>query len=384
MSNWKEKHLGDVLQFQRGFDLLAKDRTEGLIPVVSSSGITGYHNTAKAKKPGVIIGRKGTLGTVHYINTDYWPHDTTLWIKDFKENLPRFVYYFLKLMHLEKFDVGASNPTLNRNHIHKIKLVFPPIETQRKIAGILSAYDDLIENNKRRIALLEKMAEEIYREWFVRMRFPGHESTKFEKGLPTGWEVKELSSISKEIRSGIKKNNLKDNDLYVGLEHISRKSISLKENTTANTINSDKLVFKERDILFGKIRPYLHKVVLSHVSGACSSDTIVIRPKDRIYEAFILFTVFSETFIELATISSKGTKMPRADWDFLKKLELKIPSRELAQQFQNQFDSIFQQIILLLRSNENLQNTRDRLLPRLISGKLSVDNLDIQNPPSMQ
>jgi type I restriction enzyme, S subunit len=175
---WQSLKLGEVLQFQRGFDLLAKDRHQGDVPVVSSSGITGYHNSAKAKSPGVIIGRKGTLGTVHYIGVDYWPHDTTLWVKDFKGNSPRFIYYFLQLMNLESYDVGASNPTLNRNHIHKLSLEFPPLPIQKKIAAVLSAYDDLIENNDRRITLLEKMAEEIYREWFVRLRFPGHEQIR--------------------------------------------------------------------------------------------------------------------------------------------------------------------------------------------------------------
>ena len=119
------KRLGDFLNFQRGFDLLSKDRTEGNIPVISSSGITGSHNEYKAKGAGVIIGRKGTLGTVHYCDSDYWPHDTTLWVTDFKGNDPKFVYYFLPLLDFKKYDVGSSNPTLNRNYIHEIITTLP-------------------------------------------------------------------------------------------------------------------------------------------------------------------------------------------------------------------------------------------------------------------
>ncbi|MFM7189503.1 MAG: restriction endonuclease subunit S, partial [Microcystaceae cyanobacterium] len=120
MSNFRTQRLGDFLNFQRGFDLLAKDRLNGKIPVISSSGITGFHNESKVKGAGVIIGRKGTLGSVHYSESDYWPHDTTLWVTDFKGNCPKFIYYFLPLLELQKYDVGSSNPTLNRNFIHEI------------------------------------------------------------------------------------------------------------------------------------------------------------------------------------------------------------------------------------------------------------------------
>src|SRR5919109_1040290 len=192
MSDWKEYLLGELLQLQRGFDITTKEQQPGNVPVISSSGITSYHKKAMVQGPGVITGRKGSLGKVHFVQSDYWPHDTTLWIKDFKGNNPKFLYYLLQQIHLENYDVGASNPTLNRNHLHKIKLNCPPPPIQQKIAAIISAYDDLIENNNKRIALLEKAADEIYREWFVRMRFPGWERVKFEKGVPEGWEVIEL------------------------------------------------------------------------------------------------------------------------------------------------------------------------------------------------
>src|SRR5262249_18331450 len=158
---------------------------------------------------------------------------------------------------------------------------FPKITIQRKIAAILSAYDDLIENNERRIALLEKMAEEIYREWFVRMRFPGRKQMKFEKGVPEEWKVFRIENLSDEIRRGVRKKDLSDETKYLGLEHLPRKSFSITESETANAVQSDKLLFAQRDILFGKIRPYLHKVALANFSGACSTDIIVIRPKQR-------------------------------------------------------------------------------------------------------
>ncbi|MDQ3634157.1 MAG: hypothetical protein M3405_06555 [Acidobacteriota bacterium] len=128
----------------------------------------------------------------------------------------------------------------------------------------------------------------------------------------------------------------------------------------------------------------MHKIAIASFSGSCSSDTIIIRPKARKYEGFLLFTVFSESFVELATTASKGTKMPRADWDFLKQLELKVPSDELLEQFQENFDIIFSKLSSLIETNRLLAESRNMLLSRLISGKLSVENLDIQFPPSMQ
>ncbi len=385
MTNFSKVKLGDVLTFQRGFDITKEEQSDGGVPIVSSSGVSSYHSKWKVEGPGVVIGRKGTLGTVHFIQGNFWPHDTTLWVKDFKGNSPRFLSYFLRTLRLENFDVGASNPTLNRNHIHKIRIVFPnSVETQRRIAAILSSYDDLIENNKRRISLLEKLAKEIYREWIVRFRFPGHEKLKIVRGVPSGWEVRTLGSLANEIKKGIRKKDLADVEKYIGLEHISRRSIALNEWAAAATVDSNKLLFQARDILFGKIRPYLHKVALAHFPGACSSDTIVIRPKEKIYEGYLLFTIFSDTFIELATVASKGTKMPRADWGFLKKLELAVPNEKLLKTYQAQFDPLFSQIVNLLRANESLGISRERLLPRLISGKLSVGNLDIQFPPSLR
>ncbi|MFN7891996.1 MAG: restriction endonuclease subunit S [Pirellula sp.] len=384
MQAFKRIKLGQALTFQRGFDITKAEQTHGSIPIVSSSGVSSYHNVAKVNSPGVIIGRKGTLGTVHAVNTPFWPHDTTLWVKDFKGNDPRFLYYFLKTLHLENFDTGSSNPTLNRNHLHKIEVVFPvDVDVQRKIAGILSAYDDLIENNRRRIAILERMAEELYREWFVRMRFPGYQNTKFIKGVPEGWEVKPLKSILAEIKSGIKKSELSNETLYVGLEHIPRHSLLLNDWSTGDSVDSNKLRFESRDILFSKIRPYLHKIVLAHVPGACSTDTIVLRPRKRSQEGFALMTVSSDTFVELATIASKGTKMPRADWGFLKEQNIPIPSDACLELFQNRFDVLFMQMVKLLQSNDLLNQAKCIKLNRLISGRVNVEKLKIQLPSGM-
>jgi len=185
---WRPAHLEDLVFFQRGFDITKAEQRQGNIPVVSSSGIQSYHSEAKVEGPGVVIGRKGSLGTVHFVDCPYWPHDTTLWSKDLRGNDPRYVYYFVHTMGFERYDVGNSNPTLNRNHIHGLDILIPPLRTQKAIVEVLSTYDDLIENNRRRIQLLEQAARLLYKEWFVHLRFPGHEHTPIIEGVPEGWE----------------------------------------------------------------------------------------------------------------------------------------------------------------------------------------------------
>ncbi|WP_224798148.1 restriction endonuclease subunit S [Idiomarina abyssalis] len=339
----------------------------------------------------IVLTREAPLGDVGLIRTDekVFLGQRTMLFRANPDLLDQhFLYYTLlgptAQAQIRTFGSGSTVEHVRVPDAEKITIPYPDLAIQRKIASILTAYDDLIEVNKRRIALLEKMAEELYREWFVRLRFPGYQDTRFIKGVPEGWEIMPISALCAEIRAGVKKKDMADEEIYIGLEHIPRKSITFKECATADTVDSNKLRFNERDILFGKIRPYLHKVALAHFSGTCSSDTIVLRSHKRLYEGFLLFTVFSETFIELATVASKGTKMPRADWAFLEKLELKIPPSHLLEAFQTKFEELFSLITALLQTNRNAAKTRDLLLPRLISGKLSVEDLDIQYPPSMQ
>lgn len=127
---WINTCIGDQVTLQRGFDITKDHQQPGNVPVVSSGGIKSYHNTSMVRAPGVVIGRKGTLGKVFYLEDDFWPHDTTLWIKDFKGNNPRFVYHFFSALDVLHLDSGAANPALNRNQVHPIRTVWPQIDRQ--------------------------------------------------------------------------------------------------------------------------------------------------------------------------------------------------------------------------------------------------------------
>lgn len=387
MTGFHETKLGNVLTFQRGFDITKSEQSDGTMPIVSSSGISSYHSKAKVKGPGVVIGRKGTLGTVHFLKEDFWPHDTTLWIKDFKGNDPRFLSYFLPALKLENFDVGAANPTLNRNHIHGIKVFFPRERShQQRIAAVLSAYDELMENNRRRIALLEKLAEEIYREWFVRLRFPGHEKVKLVKGVPEGWTVRPFPEVV-DINP-TERIDKEEERPFVAMEQLSLTSLYFTHNERRKGHVGPK--FRNWDVLFPRITPSVENgkrgLVLTLADGEVaqgSTEFIVFREKVLTAE-HIYFLSVSEGFRTNAELSMTGASgRQRVQEQCFTQFLVKTPPPDLREKFTSVVRPMVSQIHLLSTQSEALQRTRDLLLPRLISGKLRVEDLDIQFPPGM-
>jgi len=377
----------DFVTLQRGFDLTKTEMRDGHVPVVGSTSIIGFHDVWKVAPPGVVTGRSGSLGTVQYINEPFWPHNTSLWVKDFKGNDPHFVYYRLQGFDFGRFNAGAGVPTLNRNHLDTLELDIPPLQTQRRIASILSAYDELIENNQRRIRILEDMARSLYREWFVHFRYPGHENERSEVSslrpsvplvdsplgrIPQGWEVKKLGDIAEDMRRNIPKGQLDEPQPYVGLEHIPRRSLALDSWEIASELGSNKLAFKKGEVLFGKIRPYFHKVSIAPFDGLCSADTIVIRARQPEHYAIVVGCVSSDEFVAHATATSNGSKMPRANWSVLKERPIAIPTLTVARQFSAVVEPAIQQMQTLIFQTTNLRHTRDLLLPRLLSGQIAL------------
>jgi type I restriction enzyme S subunit len=144
-THWEIVMLGKKIQLQRGVDITKDEQTHGNVPVVSSGGISSYHNKFTCKGPGVVVGRKGTAGKLHYVESDFWAHDTTLYVKEFNGNDVRYAYYKLVSMKLEDYDTGSANPTLNRNNVHPEKVSWPPIIEQREIVEYLDTFCDLEE-----------------------------------------------------------------------------------------------------------------------------------------------------------------------------------------------------------------------------------------------
>lgn len=291
---------------------------------------------------------------------------------------PHFLCYFLlapsQQGKLLAGETGATAKHVNMKDIRRLELAdLPSLSTQRAAGSLLAAYDDLIESNRRRMALLEEAARQLYIEWFVRLRFPGHEHTPVTNGVPEGWERKTLAHICTDIRETASPDGLEPDTPYIGLEHIPRRSITLSEWGWAGQVTSTKHRFCAGEILFGKIRPYFHKVGIAFVDGVASSDAIVIRSASDELRGLVLMTVSSDPFVAQASQTMReGSKMPRADWKLLKTYPVVIPTTGLLTFFNGAIESITNQLRTLTFQNQKLRAARDLLLPRLISGEIAV------------
>lgn len=289
----------------------------------------------------------------------------------------KFVYYHFKnpttFAFCQSLGGQAAQPNINLTVLKGFLIRLPDVPEQIRIATILSAYDDLIENNRRRIALLEEAARQLYKEWFVRFRFPGHEHVKIINGVPEGWEPMALADCVEIVKDTADPKSLDPDTPYIGLEHLPRRSITLSEWETAEKVESGKFHFQEKDIIFGKIRPYFHKVGFTLSNGITSSDAIVMRSKNAAWWACVLMEVSSDRFVALASQTVKeGSKMPRANWDVLKKHVLVLPPEGLRQTFSQQIEAIAAQTKTLSLAIAQAAKARDLLLPKLMSGAIAV------------
>jgi len=268
---------------------------------------------------------------------------------------------------------GAAQPNANAKVLSAFRLPIPKRSTQSRIVEILSAYDDLIENNRRRIALLEQAARLLYKEWFVRLRFPGHEHTKIINGVPEGWEKKVLGDLCFEVRETVSPSAFEANTPYIGLEHMPRRSITLCEWGQAEQVTSSKHRFREGEILFGKIRPYFHKVGIALTDGVASSDAIIIRPAHSHLLPLVLMKTSSDGFVAVTAQQMKeGSKMPRADWKQMQQYPVPLPPDGLLRAFNNFIAPILNQLKTLAFANKRLGAARDLLLPKLMNGEVAV------------
>jgi type I restriction enzyme S subunit len=305
-----------------------------------------------------------------------FPDSVIGFIADPNQSDTRFVKYLFDAtikVRAQQFSQGATQDNLSQEKLLSLDFDVPPVADQTRIADILSSYDDLIENNRRRMALLEESARLLYREWFVRLRFPGYEHTPVVDGVPKGWERKTLGELCSEIRDMVLPEALEPDTPYIGLEHIPRRSISLNEWGTAEQVTSSKSRFKAGEIIFGKIRPYFHKVGVAFVDGVASSDAIVVRPADEALHGLVLMTMSSDEFVAVTAQQMKeGSKMPRADWKQMKAYPVAQPPSGLMSNFDGVIQPIVEQLKSISAANQKLRTARDLLLPRLMSGELTI------------
>lgn len=307
---------------------------------------------------------------------------------------PRFVYYLLQALYaagymgvfnIQHTGVSRFQYTSFKKHT---ELRIPRLSTQKKIAAALAAYDDLIENNRRRIALLERMAEQLYREWFVRFRFPGYRQAKFEKGVPNGWHIEPSSKLVEVMSGGTPKTDVpaywdggipfftpKDaaEDFYV---------LDTEKKVSPAGLEACNSKLYPKDTIFITARGTVGKLVLAHRDMVMNQSCYALAPKNADVP-FFHFLALKTAVSTIKGVSNSGV-FDNIVVDTFKVVPIRVPPDDLIQSFNKLMAPIFEQIGSLLLANVVLARTRDLLLPRLISGKLRVDDLDIQFPPSIQ
>jgi type I restriction enzyme S subunit len=331
-------------------------------------------------QPGdLIMAREAPVGNVALVPEGLQPclGQRTLLIRPDRSKVePHFLNYLLNGPQVQGVIQAKTNgvtvPHLNMKDVRALPVPdLPPMETQGQIAGILSAYDELIANNQRRIRILEEMARALYHEWFVEFRFPGHGKlprvTSSFGDTPKGWEVKKLEELVSCNRRAAKPGPHLNERKYVPIDCLPSKSLALLDARPIEEAQSSLQLFERGDILFGAMRPYFHKIVVAPFSGVTRTTCFVFRAAKPEWNAFATMTVFEEATVAYANAHSQGATIPYAVWDgALAEMPLLLPPDALLSRFERIVAPMLACISQSFFTLNNLRRTRDLLLPRLL------------------
>ena len=405
----KKYKLGEILELQRGYDLPSSKIVHGNVPVAGSNGIIGYHNTAKIQPPCITIGRSGSVGKVHYYEEPIWPHNTSLYVKDFKGNVEKYVYYLLRNIDLSKLCDSSVVPSLNRNFVYPITIsFFDDIEYQRKIASVLSSLDNKIALNRRINAKLEQIAKRLYDYWFVQFDFPfdfaqgkpnaegkPYKSSggkmvwndKLKREVPEGWEVKKLEDTLKcDISGDWGEEQTKGNHTYkvncirgcdmVNMTNLPERYIIPK--------NADKLL-ETNDFVIeisggspsqstGRIVQITEEIINRfNKKVICSNFCHGIRLKEANLVSYFLQTW--NTFYKNGVFfnyEGKTSGLKNFQFDSFFSNYWYFPPMELARQYHETYSKIKEKIDKTETEITKLTALRDKLLPLLMNGQVEV------------
>ena len=408
--------LNEFVLLQRGFDLPQSDRICGDIPVVASTGVAGFHNEYKVDAPGVVIGRSGSIGGGQYITKKFWPLNTTVWVKDFKGHDARYVYYLLKSIDFQRFNVGTGVPTLNRNHLSSVLVKNLGYKNEKLIAKILGDLDDKIHLNNQLNKTLESIAQALFKSWFidfdpVRAKIEARQegkdpvlaamcviSGKSEAELrqmakedfaelqataalfpdelveselgevPKGWEYKKLKDLCRVINGRAYKNT-EFKDQGIPIVRIQNLTGGGKTVFSDLDLPQDKLIEKE-DFIYAwsaTFGPYIWRGPKSiyhyHIWKMDVDETIISR-------YFLYLTMFRKT--ESMKSSGTGSIFTHLTKAIMESQDVLIADNAINMLFKDRIDRIFKLISLKSDEINNLENIRDTLLPKLLSGEVEI------------
>lgn len=307
-----------------------------------------------------------------------------------KEPGARWVCYMLRTPKLQSLLREWCNTTvqatLNLRDVARLPIAIPSQREREAIEGILSAFEDKMRLHRQTNETLESMIRALFKSWFFdfnpirRGKAAGMETAVFSTALkehgtgaiPQGWRRGTFGDIAEAPRRGVHPSEVDPHMAYIGLEHMPRRSIALAGWGKATDVTSGKLKFSRKEILFGKLRPYFHKVGVAPIDGVCSTDILVITPRKPDLFGLVLCYAFSDTMIKHADATSAGTKMPRTNWMDISRFEVVLPPDPTIRAFNRIIDSLVEQMLANVHEDRQLTEIRDLLLPRLLSGELRV------------
>ena len=371
----KEYLLDDVFIFHHG---KAIKPTSGDIPIYGSNGIIGK-TTDRLYEDAIIIGRVGTCGSIYRCKGYFWASDNTIVVKAKRNFSIDYCYYLLKTIPLKNYAGGSAQPLITQGTIKSLKSMIPCIEKQNRIASILSAYDDLIETNQKQIKLLEEAAQRLYKEWFVDLKFPGHEKTKIIDGVPEGWEEKAIEDICDSIGGGTP--STKNSEYYCGgkVKWVTPTDITRKSGLIL--LDTEKKITKEglRNSSAKMVPPYTI-LMTSRASvgffGLCECEVctnqgfISCVPYQEKVRLYLLHNLMSR--VDEIRAKASGSTFLEISKKTFRALRIILPSDCILEAFNKQIWPMVKQMEALTKSIVKLQEARDRLLPKLMRGEIEA------------
>ena len=379
--------LGEILELQRGYDLPSSQMKKGDILVAGSNGVIGYHNEAHSNHPCITVGRSGSVGKVHYYEQATWAHNTALFVKDFKGNDPKYLYYFLKNLHLDKmFDKGSSVvPSLDRKVVHSLNVpCHKDIDCQKRIAAILSKIDRKIELNCAINQNLEAMAKQLYDYWFVQFDFPNEEgkpykssggnmvwNEKLKRNIPIGWNNGTLIDIANitmgQSPDGTSYNEIGEGVLfYQGSTDFGMRFPSVRQYTTAPSRFA-----KKGDILMSVRAPV---GAVNIANNDCCIGRGLSALNSKIGSTTHLYYILNDLRIAFDQRNAAGTTFGSITKEDLYNLPIVIPAKEVISAFDKICSPMFDRQMLLGEEIDTLIKQRDELLPLLLNGQVLVNS----------
>lgn len=374
----EELSIGQICsRFSSGRNIKAANIHEsGLYPVYGSNGLRGFTDSYNYDGECAIVGRQGAYcGNVKYVSGKSYMSEHAIVAKTNPNHNNKYFAYKLSLAKLGRFSGQAAQPGLSVTKLLRLKFEMPSKQYQDRIASILSAYDSLIENNTKRIRLLEKMAENLYKEWFVRFRFPGYEKVEIKNGLPKGWKHGKLGDIVEFLNGfAFKSQTFCAEGKYSIVTIKNVRSDGFEGNNTDKVLELPSRIpkhclLKEGDILLS-LTGNIGRVCRVLGNGYLLNQRVAkLKSKNPL---FCYCTFKSDYIYQSLNVISYGTAQLNLSPVKASKIKLPIPLLELLNNFEQIVKPIFAEIDTLLHQNTLLARRRDLLLPRLMSGKLEV------------